>query len=193
VKLEAKILLSLKEDEWNNLLYNSPTSTAYQTSNWIKSYKTIPDSKPLFIQIETASGKIVGQLASIIHKNYLRNENVVAKNIGWKFNISSILTWSYGPVIYDLDNYPEILSLIISKVVQIAKENNVVMIRGSTAPLDQNNSRKLFEENGFNFQPWSTYVISLNETINNLYSTLDKKTKYDIRKSEKKKCNLSKN
>ena len=119
-------------------------------------------SKPVFIQIESEKG-IVAQLAAIIHKNSLRHDNILAKNLGSKFNISSILTWSYGPIILDLENYSEIFSLIISSLDKIAKQHNVMMIRGSTPPLDQNDPKKLFQKYQYSFLPWSTYIVSLNQ------------------------------
>ena len=141
-------------------------------------------SKPVFIQIESEKG-IVAQLAAIIHKNSLRHDNILAKNLGSKFNISSILTWSYGPIILDLENYSEIFSLIISSLDKIAKQHNVMMIRGSTPPLDQNDPKKLFQKYQYSFLPWSTYIVSLNQNEDLFFSSLDKKTRYDIRKSEK--------
>jgi lipid II:glycine glycyltransferase (peptidoglycan interpeptide bridge formation enzyme) len=183
LSFKTKILFSVDDTEWNSFLYNSEFSTVFQTSNWVKNYQNM-GSKPVFIQIESEKG-IVAQLAAIIHKNSLRHDNIVAKNLGWKFNISSILTWSYGPIISDLENYSEIFSLIISLLEKIAKQHNVMMIRGSTPPLDQNNPKKLFEEYLYSFLPWSTYIIPLNQTEDTLYSSLDKKTRYDIRKSEK--------
>ena len=183
MKLIAKVINEPDEEKWNNFLTNSDASTAYQTVNWIKNYETIPNSKPIFIQIEK-NGVIVAQLAAIIHQNYLRNENKLAKNIGWKFNISSLLTWVYGPIIYDHEHHSEILSLIISKIEDIAKQNKIVMIRGSTPPLDNNNFQKIFNEYNFDYQPWSTYILKLDKNKDSLYDSFNKKTRYDIRKSE---------
>jgi hypothetical protein len=183
LKFEIKIINEPDEDKWNNLLTSSNASTAYQTVNWIRNYQNIPNSKPIFIQIEK-NGVVVGQLASIIHQNYLRNENKLAKNIGWKFNISSLLTWVYGPIIFDQENHSEILSLMISKIEEIAKQNKIVMIRGSTPPLDKNNFQKIFDEHNFDYQPWSTYILKLNQNKNSFYDSFNKKTRYDIRKSE---------
>lgn len=179
--LKVRILEEVDE-KWNEQLTKSKFSSAFQTSNWIKNYK-IPGSKPIFIQVETDEEKIVGQLAAIIHKNYLRNENIIAKKIGSKINISSILTWIYGPIVYDITNYSEIVYSILDTVEKIAKEKNIVMIKGSTPPMDQNESKELFKRYGYKMQPWSTYILSLNTDENNLYESLDKKTRYEIRKS----------
>lgn len=183
--LEVITQSSVNEEEWNEQLCDSEFSSAYQTNNWIKNYQKLPGSIPVFIQVRTEKNKIVGQLASIIQKNYLRNENVLAKNLGSKFNISSILTWSYGPIIYDPTNYSKILSGILSELDKIAQKHKVIMIRGSTSPLDTNNSKKVFLKKGYRFQPWSTHLIKLDQDQDNLHSSFDKKTRYDIRKSEK--------
>lgn len=181
MSFRVKILKEIDE-KWNKQLTKSECSSAYQTSNWIKHYK-IPGSTPIFIQVETDENKIVGQLAAITHKNYLRNENTFAKKISSKFNISSILTWMYGPIIYDLENYSEIMNVILDCVEQIAYEKNIVMIRGSIPPLDQNKSDKIFKKLGYRRQSWATYILSLDKDEKTLYNSLDKKTRYDIRKS----------
>ncbi|MDC0228755.1 hypothetical protein OAJ71_01975 [Nitrosopumilus sp.] len=183
MSFKIKILFSVDDTDWNSFLYKSEFSTVFQTSNWVKNYQNM-GSKPVFIQIESEKG-IVAQLAAIIHKNSLRHDNILAKNLGSKFNISSILTWSYGPIILDLENYSEIFSLIISSLDKIAKQHNVMMIRGSTPPLDQNDPKKLFQKYQYSFLPWSTYIVSLNQNEDLFFSSLDKKTRYDIRKSEK--------
>ena len=183
--MNFKIKISKEVDsDWNECLSKSKYSTAFQTSNWINNYKKNPNTESIFIQIESNQNEIVGQLAIVIHKNNLRNENKIARKLGVKFNISSVLTWSYGPVIHDVKNYTKIISKIISTVNKIAKEKNIVMIRGSSPPLDQNNSNEIFIKNGFNIQPWSTQIIKLNKDVESFYSGLNKNIRYDIRKSK---------
>ena len=180
-------ILETGDDNWNEHLRKYEYSSAFQTMNWIKNYKN-PGSTPIFIQVEN-DNEIVGQLAAIIHKNFLRNENTLAKKIGSKINISSILTWTYGPIIFDEGNYSIIIKKILQCIDQIAKDKNIVMITGSTPPMEEYNPEEIFKEFGYNKKIWSTYVISLKENEDELFESFDKKTRYDIRKAYEK--NLS--
>ena len=81
--MNFKIKISKEVDsDWNECLSKSKYSTAFQTSNWINNYKKNPNTESIFIQIESNQNEIVGQLAIVIHKNNLRNENKIEKQIG---------------------------------------------------------------------------------------------------------------
>lgn len=169
---------------WNSKLEQSKSATLYQSFNWLKVYQENIGSKPFFILVTNPSGNIVGQLAVLVHKNALRNENVIAKKIGSTINLSSVLTWFYGPIIHSESDKSGIIQKILSTVDKLAKENNVVMIRGSSASLDTEFSTTTFRQYNYELTPWATYIIDLKQKTDELYQKLDKKTRYDIKKSD---------
>lgn len=176
---------NVDEKSWNDKLLQNPAATAYQTFNWIKVYEKTIGSKPIFILAKDSKGEIVAQLACVIHKNSLRNDNVIARTIASKLNLSSVLNWFYGPVIHSTENKDEISTLLLSALDKVGIENNVSMIRGTTCPLGEKIPQSMFLKNGYSSTPWSTYVTNLQQTESQFYDNLDKKTRYDIRKSEK--------
>jgi hypothetical protein len=172
------------EKWWNSELQQTKSSTLYQTVNWLKVYQKNIGSKPFFISVTSPNGAVVAQLATLIHKNALRNENLVAKKIGSAINLSSVLTWFYGPIIHSDTDKDEITQKILLTLDKIAKENNIVMIRGSSPPLATEFPNSAFQKHDYELTPWATYIIDLKQKTDDLFQKLDKKTRYDIKKSE---------
>lgn len=182
----VKISTKINEKEWNNNLAQSSASTVYQTYNWQKLYHEAFNSKPIFIYVINNDGNIVGQLACLIHEKMLwEDANILSKKIGRALKLSTSLWWYHGPIIHDRDNRNQILSIILSSVDKIAKENKVVNIRGISSPLDEQFPIEVFQRFGYNSESRLTFIIDLNQNIDDLYNSLKKDTRYYIRKSEK--------
>jgi len=173
------------EKEWNSKLLESKSSTAYQLSYWPKIYHHLYNSKPFFIKVTNSNGEIVGQLAAILHQKMFWNDsNLISRTIGMKLNIPSLLYWFYAPIVYDQSHQDEIISEILSAVDTIAVENNISMIKGISPPLMNKLPDMILKKHGYKIKPWSTYIVDLQQDENTVYASLNKKTKYDIRKSE---------
>ena len=169
--------------EWNENLLRCSYSTSFQTSQWCELYDTSFASKPFFIIVKNESGIIVGQLATLLHKNYNWRDSTLAKFVGRKMNLGLSLEWERGPIIHDNDRMQEISQQIFSSVDKICLLNNVSNIRG-TSPTNSDISLFPFYNVDFVKIPWSTYITKLKDK-EELFNSLDKKTRYDIRKSEK--------
>ena len=181
----VKISSEINENEWNDNLAKSNASTIYQSYNWQKLYQDTFGSKPIFITIIDDSGIVVGQLACLIHENMFREDmNILSKKIGSLFKLDISLWWYHGPIIHNNYHRDEIFSLILSTVDKIAKENKVINIRGISPPVIQQFPSENFKKFNYKIQPWSTYIIDLNQDSSTLFSSLNKKTRYDIRKAE---------
>lgn len=179
-----KVSNSLNQTEWENALKKSEASTTYQLSNWSKIYEESYGSIPYFITIKN-NEQIVGQLSCILHDEMSwRESNVFVKAINNRMKLRRILNWFYGPIIHNIDNQNEILKLILQEVENIAKKNNAVMIRGSMPPYTKLEELP-YEEFGYKKQRWATYITNLEKNNEEMYNELNKKTRYDIRKSEK--------
>ena len=187
IKYKTTISETVDEHEWNTKLLESNDSSTYQTTNWAQVFKFAHDSKPLFISVRDNDSKLVGQLCSIIHKKFFWNRaNTISKFIGEKLDLHTSIKWDYGPIIHDSMHNEEILSQILDALDQVSKQNNVTMISGSTPPSKNKNLEPLFAKHGFSEQKWSTNIIHLQTKIDEYYNSLNKKTRYDIRKSEEK-------
>lgn len=183
--LKVEIKNDVNQKEWDDMLLSNEASSSYQIYNFSRIYKEAYDSKPIFIYVKNASGKIVGQLLALIHnKRYWWDANVFTKTIGLTLNLHTSLNWFYGPVIHNSEHKELIINKFITAIEEVAKTNSVTIIQGGSAPLSDNSTDILFKNNGYDLTPWVTYHIDLTQDIQTLYRNLKKSTRYDIRKSE---------
>lgn len=169
---------------WDSKLLENDSSTVYQTASWPLVY-SVYDSKPIYISTVNQKGDLVGQLAVIIHtKLFWKYSSSLVKFFGNKLKPIKILYWSYGPIIHDKENFNIILNEILVYLDKLSKENNITMIHGTTPPLETKFQPKIFQENNYRYRPWGTYIIDLKQDPNLLYKSLNKKVRYDIRKSD---------
>jgi len=183
-----KVTISTEIPEfWDDDLLKHNSSTAYQLSVWGKIYQKSYNSIPFFIQV-TRNGELLSQLMVLLHNDYLwKNVNFLSNVIGNKLKIKNSLGWIYGPIIHDSENHKEIMELLLNSIDTIAKENNVNYIRGTIPPNFDPSTESIFKKSGYSSTPWTTHIINLKQDEKSIYSQLDKKTRYDIRKSEKNK------
>lgn len=98
----------------------------------------------------------------------------------------------YGPVLKIYSE--ELLFFLRQELVRIAKEKNLVFIRLDFTPLIEDNrfADELFIRSSqityhaAHFQPRAEWVMALDTQESELFSSLDKKTRYSIRTAEKK-------
>ena len=186
MQFNVKISSKISESEWDDELAKNSSSTIYQTYSWQKLYHEAFGSKPVFITITNDIGTVVGQLACLIHKKMLWGvANPLSRTIGNKLELGIALWWYHGPIIHDKINADEILSTILSSVDQVAKENKAEVIRGISSPLTDQFPSKIFQKYGYKLDPRLTFIIDLNQNLDELYNSLKKDTRYYIRKSEK--------
>jgi len=186
MNLKSEYSYEVDSKEWNDKLLENKASTIYQTNYWQEIYKQAYDSKPVFITVRKQDGEIVGQLSGVIHKNFFwENTNPLSSLIGKNLNLRITFNWFYGPIIHDFNYQKEITSEILSCIDKVSIENNVSMIRGISSPLGEGFSNESFKDFNYRIEPWATYITNLNETSDKFYESLNKTTRYDIRKSEK--------
>ena len=172
------------DDEWNSNLLKNISSTTYQTSFWAQVYQQVYGSKPVFISIEKPNGEIIAQLTTVIHNRYFWiKSNIIAQTLGIKLNLRTYIHWFYGPIIFDETLTDEVLQEILTTLERLSKDNKVQMIRGTSLPTSKPNN--LYKNTCYQEAKWSTYVVDLTQNIDTLFNSLNKKTRYDVRKSEK--------
>lgn len=189
--LKTEISSEVNEKDWNNLLLKNSASTAYQTANWPKIYQHAYDSKPVYIRILSENGETLGQLASVIHtKLFWQDANIISSFIGKKFNLRSVFNWFYGPIIHNNEKQDEILATILNAIRKTSKKEKITMVRGISPPISCNFSNQEFQNSNYGIESWSTYITHLDLNSDELYDSLNKKIRYDIRKSEQNQLQL---
>lgn len=176
----------VNEKDWNYTLLRNDASTTYQTASWQMMFKEVYDSKPIFVTVENSGGEIVGQLAAIIHHNWFwKNTPTFSKFLGNALKLGTELHWFYGPIIHNEEKKSEIITQILQTLDKIAIKNNIIQIRGISPPLDKKPYDDVYKKNNYQSNPWLTYITDLRFDLNSIFNSFDKKTRYDIRKSEK--------
>ena len=187
MNFRTEISYEVEKKIWDETLLLNKNSTAFQISDFFRPHQLAFNSKPIFITISNSSGKIVGQLSGVIHfTDYWLETNIISRLISSKLDLGSTLRWFYGPIIHDTENTAEILSNILLALDKVAIQNNVNLIKGSVPPQISQLPVNIFKKNGYAIEPWITYITNLQRNVDDIYNALHNKTRYDIRKGEKK-------
>lgn len=181
MQLSTEILYEVDVKDWNSVISRNPASTAHQMAGVYKPLELAFNSKQAYIVVKNSTGNIVGQLTVVINFEDLSIESSFLS----KLNFGSTLSWNHGPIIHDNSMKDEILLEILNAIEKLSKENNTIMIKGRSCPLSESTSNELFEKFAYVCEPWLAYISNVDKTIDDFFSSLHNKTRYDIRKVEK--------
>ena len=141
------------DKNWNNRMIGSKTGTFVQTKEFADSKKLF-GAEPLYFTFLDNTGKIVGQLVSLIHEKYQNRGKLgkILKSLPGTKN--ALCRWFYGPVIFDnnfeLQIQEELYKFLNSKKYQVW---------GSAHPFS-NCSFSNFKK-PFSISDWATFVLDL--------------------------------
>ena len=183
MKFTIKTSTSIPKN-WDENLLKNLFSTGYQQSSWGTVYEKSFNSIPLFLEIKS-DDIVVAQLLVLLHKDFSWDgKNFLVNTIANSLKIKNSLNWIYGPILFQSDHFEEILGIFLKELDDIAIKNDVNTIRGTIPPTFDGNIGNIFQKFNYNSTPWATHIIDLQQDEEKIYSKLDKKTRYDIRKSE---------
>lgn len=165
-----KIMISIEVEEkpdanWNKRLINNKLGSIYQTKEWsiLVSKK---DQKPLFLKFVDEKGSIISQLLLFERQRFetKRKFSKILRNIPGQKKL--LLTWSYGPVIFQekIDEVFQCLSKFL-----ISRNSKVL---GWTHPLLNTNLLKIIPK--LKLIPWATFIIDLKKSTDEIYLKIDK-------------------
>lgn len=184
--MQVYISNNIDEKDWDNLLMKVPTSTAFQMSKNYDPYKLAFGSKPLYITVEDPKGNILAQLLAVQHfPNHIKSPNSFFQSVTSKINNDSTIYWHYGPIIHNREQSKEIFLNLLKALEKFSKENQVMMINGSSTIIPYDEQQNQFKHYGYKNTKWDTWVTDLKPDLDILYKSLNNKTRYDIRKGEK--------
>ena len=154
------------DSNWNRRLLESDMATIYQTKEWALIVSNL-GRKPLFLSFLNDKNEIIGQNLVIISSRL--NKKTLIKSILKKILSEKMLkySWSYGPIIfnknYNSEIYETLANFLISKKCKIS---------GVEHPFSQGNILP-FKKNII-VNKWSTFLIDLTKTKEELYNNIDK-------------------
>lgn len=189
IKNEFQVYIKddINKEYWNSLLIKSCEANLYQAKQWSDFFKEKFRSKPFFILVKK-NRQIVAQLL-IFETSYFYDFklNGIYKILLPFKNLFKILTWSYGPIIHDKENFDKILNFILIKIDEIAKKEKAIMVKNSFTPiLNTHDYSKIFKSHGYRSKKWGTFIIDLKRDLDDIWTNIKKETRKNIRRTKKK-------
>lgn len=154
------------DKNWNKRLLSTEAGTIYQTLE-MAIYSERFSSTPFFLKFIDEKGAIVGQLVILVSprfENKGKFRNLLKKLPKLK---KESLLWTYGPVVFNPEAYPEVYSelekFLLSKNYIVNGWTNP-FFPGDPLPLNKN----------FQIKKWATSFIDLTKTKDELYKNIHK-------------------
>lgn len=154
------------DGNWNKRLLSTEAGTIYQTQEMAIHFER-QNKTPLFLKFLDKKGEIIGQLlvgVSSRFENKDRLRNILKKMPGIK---KELIFWSYGPVVFNSQAYPE----VYSELEKFLLSKNFI-VNGWTNPFFQYDPSLL--NTNFQIKKWATSFIDLTKTKDELYKNIQK-------------------
>ncbi len=145
----------------------------FQSYSWVEAMEKNGLS-PLFFIIEDGSRPVGGVV--LYQKSY--RSSILKK--ATEYFMSSFVVMG-KPIIRDKAREKEILSFLLETIDKEAKKRKIVSIDWSTNYTLMEKHRNLFRERGYKIIPFGTYILSLEVRPENLWASLHKNKRRDIR------------
>ncbi len=154
----------IPDRDWNNRLLESGIGSVKQAGELGDIYKE-QGAKPLFIKFLDTNGTVTGQLVGRLtpYKSPKKISSVLNKLI---HSNQFLFHWNYGPVIFNSYKKTQIF-LKLNEFIKTKK----CRVSGSTNPLDPID---VLPMNNVKSKKWTTILINLNRSKEELYSEIDK-------------------
>lgn len=190
--IKVEILDKVDKDRWNLMVKSLPEGTFYQTTYMAEWQKIMHAYKPLFL-IAKEDSEIVGQLLffeffyaaySWSRHNFLRPALPAIERLFRTY------TWFYGPLIFKKEKFSYILGEILKSVDSYIQHRGGLMVRNAVPPIhnlaiDQSVLEACFKSSGYKITPRGTIMVNTAEPIEELWNSLKKGSRYDVKKALK--------
>lgn len=177
--------------DWNKRVMESRFGTVFQTSDYGTYEKIVTKSEPIYVRFFNENEQLVAQ---ILLFNSLRGRGKITSLFG-RGSLYSTLSkisllprftnWVFGPIIFDETYYRE-----ISESLANLLESWKTKFEGKIHPLDE---KFTFSENyNFHKNEASTFIIDLNQDLNDIFKNSDKKSvQKNIERSQERGVSIS--
>jgi hypothetical protein len=154
------------DDKWNDRLIKSGLGTIYQTKE--NAYLSNNKKDKPFILFLNENGEIIGQLLLNKYPRFENRVDLKSKILrNFPFIKKSMYNWTYGPIIFDINNSSKIY-FELNKFLK----NKKSLVSGWQHPFCTEGILKMGEN--FHVKKWSTFIIDLNKTKEEIYNGISK-------------------
>lgn len=186
--------------EWDKFVKSVPEGTIYQTTYWVEYIKKKEGTKPILVVAEDEKGSLLGSL--LAHEDKCFRKFLRYGLFGrFLFHLVNrkriIITWRYGPIIYDKSNFETVFDLLLKKIEEIARKRRVLFIKDATYPIHGDaiyfeKAPGLFLKHGFSQHDRETIFVNLNRDENDIWQDFKNSARKAIRKAQEEGIDIRK-
>lgn len=144
-------------DDWNAHLLKSRIGNIFNTKEYAEYAEKYEGWDPIFCRVADSSGNVI--LQTLLFEYTPNIDRIPTFLHGLIRHTKRSIRWNYGPV----SDSPDAISMFFSQLKKLGKK-----IYGTTHPLSS------LEYNYFNRVQWSTFLIDLTKSKEELYGNLSK-------------------
>ena len=178
--------------EWDKLVKSVPEGTIYQTTYWAEYIKKKEDTKPILVVAEDEKGCLLGSLLAHEDKCFrkLLRYGLLGGFLFYLVNRKRIIiTWRYGPIIYDKSNFETVFDLLLKKIEEIARKRKVIFIKDVSYPIHGDTvyfekAPGLFLKRGFSQYDRATIFVNLDKDAIDIWQGFKNSARKAIRKTQ---------
>ena len=183
---------------WNSLVKSVPEGTVYQTTYWAKYLQRYIKAEPVFLIAQDRSGRILGSLLLYRTRFFkkLLKLGPLGDLVSRVINKSmAVITWSFGPLVYDKSNFDEIFRCILINAVKMMSNKGVVFLKDITIPIhgDKDCMKKahsILSDLSFKQKEFVTIFIDLRKDENELWADLKNSARKALKKFNGSEFNI---
>lgn len=193
MSITVELHLRVSEKAWNGRVDSVPEGNFYQTTDASRMYERGKFYRPLYWLARDVDGSVVGQ--AIVLNEGLSNYFWLKRSwTAWSVPLMERLfpcyTVLYGPLIFDLSLEEEVLNAFLDTVDGHLASQGGIMVRRlispqCLAPQQRQQRDTILRSRGYEPNQWGTFVVDLRPGKESLWQSLEKKTRYDVRKAKK--------
>lgn len=198
-RIEVERLSQVDAEAWNNRLLGS-TAGFWRQSTFFAEYKQrFWSEEPVYLIARDRAGQIAGQLLACFTHPY-----------GWSLHRRGMLHlapllnicapsfyWLDGPVIFDCDQYDEVLDALLGWMKREGKRRGCVAgkaspsVYGEDFPLCRPVLQRLYAKHGFIQHSRTTILVDLDQELETLFKNLKREARTKIRKASEQGVEVS--
>lgn len=176
---------------WNEALKRVSGSRIQQTVHGAKIRWNMDGQKPYFLTARR-NGEDIGQL--YLHRGFVHPDLMQWGPSLLKWDILhrlwGIISWFGGPVIYQPDDYEEVLRAFLSQVDLLIEQNGITAVKNATPAfyekkLDWHVTNAIYREYGYDVKQRATIYLDIEDNLDGLWSGLSREARQKVRKAER--------
>jgi lipid II:glycine glycyltransferase (peptidoglycan interpeptide bridge formation enzyme) len=169
--------------QWDNILLKHSNASLFLQSKFWGSFLALCDlAIPIYLIAEINGDAVASML--VLDKNILRRKKSFIKKIPY---ISRRVVIQQGPVIFDSENYLQILEALLDWINKYQKNNNIgeVIFDSYSPSMNLPGVNSLMVRHGYKVKPWATFYVDLSSSPEEVLSRIEHSARKGIKKASR--------